>query len=49
MEQKEEIDYWVSPLTTDLERLKRDVSTRREIFSMASKALKAIQQKKKQV
>jgi len=46
MEQKEEMDYWVSTLTADLERLKKDVSTRREIFSAASKALKAIQQKK---
>jgi hypothetical protein len=46
MERKEEIDYWVSTLTADLERRKLDVSTRREIFSRASKALKAVQQNK---
>jgi hypothetical protein len=32
MERKEEIYYWVSTLTADLEHLKLDVSTRREIF-----------------
>jgi hypothetical protein len=40
------MDYWVSTLTADLECLKKDVSTRREICSTASKALKAIQQRK---
>jgi hypothetical protein len=36
----------VSMLTADQQRLKLDVSRRSEIFSVASKSLKAIQQKK---
>jgi len=49
MERKEEIEYWVTTLTAEQERLKLDVSRRREIFSVASKALKAIQQSKNKV
>lgn len=49
MERKQEIEYWVSVLNAEQQRLKLDVSTKREIFSEASKALKETQQKKKQV
>jgi hypothetical protein len=45
-ERKQEIEYWVSALTADQQRLKSEVSSRREIFLDASKALKEIQQKK---
>jgi hypothetical protein len=45
-ERKKEIEYWVSALTADQQRLKSEVSSRREIFLDASKALKEIQQKK---
>jgi hypothetical protein len=47
MERKQEIEYWVSVLTAEQQRLKLDVSTKREIFSEASKALKETHQKKK--
>jgi hypothetical protein len=46
MEWKEEIEYWVTTLTAEQERLKLDVSRRHEIFSVASLALKEIQQSK---
>jgi hypothetical protein len=46
MERKEEIEYWVSTLTVEQERLKLDIFRRHEMFSAASKALKAIQQNK---
>jgi hypothetical protein len=46
MEQKQEIEYWVSVLTAEQQRLKLDVSTKRDIFLEASKALKETQQKK---
>ena len=46
MERKEEIEYWVSTLTAEQERLKLDIFRRHEMFSAASKALKAIQQNK---
>jgi len=45
-ERKQEIEYWVSALTEDQQRLKSEVSSRREIILDASKALKEIRQKK---
>ncbi len=46
MEKKQEIEYWKDVLTAEQQRLKLDVSMKREIFLEASKALKEIQQKK---
>ena len=46
MERKQEIEYWIDDLTAEQQRLKVDVSTKREQFMEASKALKEIQQKK---
>ena len=46
MERKQEIEYWVSVLTAEQQRLKLDVSTKCEIFLEASKALKETQHKK---
>jgi hypothetical protein len=46
MERQQDIEYWVSVLTTEQQRLKLDISTKRKIFLEASKALKETCQEK---
>ena len=45
-EQKEEMEYWVALLTAEQNQLKNDLSTKRDIFLAASKALKEVQKAK---
>jgi len=48
-EQKEEMEYWIATLTIEQNQLKQDVSSTRNIFVAASKALKEFQSKKTKV
>jgi len=45
-EQKEKMEYWIATLTVEQNQLKQDVSSTRDIFTAASKALKEFQSKK---
>ncbi len=42
----EEMEYWVATLTAEQNQLKSDLSTKRDIFLAASKALKEVQKAK---
>jgi hypothetical protein len=44
-EQKEEMEYWIATLTVEQKQLKQDVSSTRDVFVAASKALKEFQSK----
>jgi hypothetical protein len=48
-EQKEEMEYWIATLTVEQKQLKQDVSSTRDVFVAASKALKEFQSKKTKV